>query len=681
VHAVLERLAEDAPVLVVVEDVHWADQSTRELLSFLFARRFARPISLVVSYRSDDLHRKHPLRATVGEWSRLAGVRRISLPALSDADVRTLVRTLDSAPLPESEMHAIVERAEGNAFFTEELVTATRMGERSLPDDLADLLLLRLDRLGEDSRATVRAASVAGRRVAHQPLSHVVDLDADRLDAALRAAVDGNVLVATGEDSYTFRHALLAEAVYDDLLPGERVRLHGAYAEALRSRRVDGTAADLARHARAAHDTATAVRASIEAGDDAMSVGGPDEAARHYEVALGLLAQWDSEADGSGQEPVDSAALTVKAGDAITAAGSPHRAVALVRDALERLPEHTSDEDRARLLLALAAAALVSDTDVGVLEVTSEALALVPAEQMTPLRAQVMSLHALANADHQRDEEAGRWASEARQLAERLGLPGVVADATTTLGRLEARAGDAEASKRVFADVVDRARADGDVMAEVRGLHQLGGVHFEAGELDDALRLYRRGADRAADNGRPWAPYAIDGRVMACLTAYTVGEWDLTELLADVSGQSPPGLAEAALAAAGMTVSAGRGDVGALALLPRLRPWWRRDGMIAIISGGAAIDLHADSGDLDAARAVHDEVVATVGELWQVKTFQARIRLAGLLLGQLVRQADVAGADRAAIAELGDDAVDAAAVASELARGRTRPLGPEGRAW
>lgn len=121
-------------------------------------------------------------------------------------------------------------------------------------------------------------------------LSAVVELDQEELERALRDAVESHVLVQVGDDGYAFRHALLAEAVYDDLLPGERVRLHAAYAEALGSRRVEGTAAELARHARAAHDLDTALRASVEAGDDAMAVGGPDEAAAHYEAALELLA-------------------------------------------------------------------------------------------------------------------------------------------------------------------------------------------------------------------------------------------------------------------------------------------------------------------------------------------------------------------------------------------------------
>jgi predicted ATPase len=232
VHVGLTALSQTAPLLVLVEDVHWADQSTREMLSFLFSRRFAAPVAIVASYRSDDLHRRHPLRKVAAEWARIPGVARVLLNPLPSEDVRTLVHQLHPTPLTEAEIAGIVQRADGNAFFVEELVGATRLAQ-SLPDDLAELLLVRLDRLSETAQQVVRTASVSGRRVSHGLLSEVAGVDDGELDAALREAVELNVLVPTSNDYYRFRHALLAEAVYDDLLPGERTRLHAAYARAL----------------------------------------------------------------------------------------------------------------------------------------------------------------------------------------------------------------------------------------------------------------------------------------------------------------------------------------------------------------------------------------------------------------------------------------------------------------
>ena len=250
VYAGLAQLSVDAPLLVILEDIHWADQSTRDLLTGLFTRPPAGPIAIVASYRSDDLHRRHPLRAATAEWARLPRVSRISLQPLPDSEIRHLVHQLHPDPISDLEVRRIIGRAEGNAFFTEELVAAVGEGGRMLPTDLADLLLVRLDRLDESTREIVRAAAVAGRRVSHTLLASVVGDDAG-FEAGLRAAVDANILLPI-RDRYAFRHALLAEAVYDDLLPGERVRWHTAYVAALSARGARATAAELARHARAA---------------------------------------------------------------------------------------------------------------------------------------------------------------------------------------------------------------------------------------------------------------------------------------------------------------------------------------------------------------------------------------------------------------------------------------------
>ncbi len=167
----------------------------------------------------------------------------------------------------------------------------------------------------------VRAASASGRRVAHDMLAAASGLDAAQLDEGLRKAVEMNVLVA-GDGRYSFRHALLGEAVYDDLLPGERVRLHGAYSAALQAGAASGTAAELARHARLAMDLDTALTASIQAGNEASQVGGPDEAAYHYQQALELLV----DPRRCAEVDIDLSKLVVSAAEALSASGDPERA-------------------------------------------------------------------------------------------------------------------------------------------------------------------------------------------------------------------------------------------------------------------------------------------------------------------------------------------------------------------
>ncbi len=681
VQAALAQLSEITPLLLIVEDVHWADRSTREMLSFLFARPLPARLSIVASYRSDDLHRRHPLRSTVG---RVEPARRGQPHPARPARRRRRPRAraaLRPGTMAERDVRDVVERAEGNAFFAEELVAAGRRNGRMLSTDLADLLLVRIDQLDESTRLVVRAASVAGRRVSHELLSRVVGLSEPELETALRGAVDGNVLVAVRPDGYAFRHALLAEAVYGDLLPGERVRLHAAYAKALAAGNSGGTAAELARHAQFGQDLPTAIRAGIQAGDEAMAVGGPDEAAHHYEVALELVTH--AGARPSELTDVDVVGLTVKAADALAAAGRVQRSLALQQEQLALLPPDAPGRDRARLLVGLASKCLLTDTTIDILALTTEALPLVPAVPPTRLRAELAATRARAQAMHYRLEEAGRWATEAIDLARELDLPDVLADATATVAQVVRRTGDPLGSLHKLTGNVTSARAARELPSELRSLFSIGALHFELGELGEARAAYLEGMQRARENGHPWAPYGVDSRVMVALVDYVCGDWESSLALADTSGETAPATPAAVLAGVGLQARAGRGDPTAVDTLPDLRPYWEHEGLIAILCAGAAIDIHGDAGDLAAATAAYHDVVESIGRLWELPSFQGQIRLATLLLAQLTAEAGRVGADaRAALAArapaLVEDALIASAAADTMGEGRR---GPESAAW
>ncbi len=442
----------------------------------------------------------------------------------------------------------------------------------------------------------------------------------------------------------------------------------------LSSGAADGTAAELARHAFAANDVATALSAAIAAGDEAMTVGGPAEATGHYEMALALLAQHGMD-DGAGVDPVD---IALRANEAAIAAGTLHRALALVQEQLQHLPADADPHRRALLLEAVASTALLDDTPIDALEFTTEALQLQP--DPGPFRARVMATHARANRVRAREEEAWRWATAAADMARELNLPAVLADATTTLARLTPdldpeRAEQAEQSLRAS---IAQAREGADVAAELRSSHGLGTLLYDVGRLEEARSAYLQSAERAVRMRRPWAPYGLDGRSMAGVVSYILGDWDDVLRLADVSTEHPPSLARAMLSGVGLAVAAGRGETSALAVLPRLRHAWEREGFVAVTCGAAAIDLYGDSGDLDAAIAVHDEVVDLVGRLWVDSAFQARVRLSGLLLGQLAAAARRAGgAERGEMIERGGVLLDAALKAA----GKAARRGPESRAW
>ncbi len=318
---------------------------------------------------------------------------------------------LHPAPLPEPELRGIVERAEGNAFFTEELVAAAELGAGRCPTDLADLLLVRLDQLDDAARLVVRAASV-GRspgpaRAAGRASSTSTS---DRSTRALRAAVERNVLVPVGADGYAFRHALLAEAVYDDLLPGERVRLHA------RLRRRAAQPATCRHRGRAgpacpgrARPRSTAARASIQAGDEAMAVGRP----RRGRAPLRGRARAAADPTGTPSRLLDVVDLTVKASTAATTAGHVPARSRWSRTSSTRCPPTPPADARARLLVALASPACSATAASTSSRVTTEALHLVPASSRPRCARRVLNMHARANADRAAIDEAARWAEAA----------------------------------------------------------------------------------------------------------------------------------------------------------------------------------------------------------------------------------------------------------------------------
>ncbi|HKN53071.1 MAG TPA: AAA family ATPase, partial [Amycolatopsis sp.] len=287
---VLTEVAQARPVVVLLEDLHWADASTRNLLSFLLSRLRNQRLLVVGSYREEDVHRRHPLRGLLSELVRLATVERIDLLPFTPVDARAFVEALADEPLKPEVVADIVERSEGNPFFVEELL-ASSTECKDLPAGLAEVLLARLERLSGQTRRAVRVTSVAGEPVSHAALYEISQLGEDELDEALREAVQHHVLVIEN-GFYTFRHALLQEAVYGDLLPGERTRTHAAYAARIQSMpQGRGHEAKLAYHSLQSRDLATALSALVHAMREAEKLGAPGAALGHVEQALSI---WDA---------------------------------------------------------------------------------------------------------------------------------------------------------------------------------------------------------------------------------------------------------------------------------------------------------------------------------------------------------------------------------------------------
>ena len=229
----LERLAEQRPLVLVVEDAHWADRSSRDLIAFLIGyQRSLHNVLIVVTYRSDELHRTHPLRPLLAELARIDWVERTELPRLSRSQAEELAAALLGRSPDRELTDDLYERAEGNPLFTEELL-ACDTGCAGIPDSLADLLQQAVRRLPEDTQEVLRIASAGSGSISHALLAKVSGHTEDELIAVIRPAVTANVLVTTADDGYAFRHALIREAVHEDLLPGEHSSVHTRFALAI----------------------------------------------------------------------------------------------------------------------------------------------------------------------------------------------------------------------------------------------------------------------------------------------------------------------------------------------------------------------------------------------------------------------------------------------------------------
>jgi DNA-binding CsgD family transcriptional regulator len=435
----LGRLSAARPVMFVIEDLHWADQSTLDLAAFLVRALRAVPVLLVITYRSDELHRRHPLRSLLSGWERVRSVDHIELRRFDRGEVAAqLAAILGGQPSP-AVAEEVFDRSGGNAYLVEEIAGVIRDGgdPGDLPPSLRDVLLSRVDAVSLAAQRLLRTASVAGRVVPDRLLAEVAGMDESELFAALREAVENHLLLVDhAGHSYAFRHALTRDAVYDDMLPGERGRLHAAYGEALeRDRALAGDAAAvpalLAHHWYAALDLPRALPATIEAATSAAASYAPAEALRHLERALEI---WPRAADAGQRTGLDLVEVNRLAAEAAYRSGAVARSLSLLEAVLADLPPGFDPVRRALLLERRGRVLRDASRSAEAAAALEQALALLPPEQTT--RAHAVVLAALARAPmHLADMQASAGtARQAVAAARAAGAKDVEADAAITLG-------------------------------------------------------------------------------------------------------------------------------------------------------------------------------------------------------------------------------------------------------
>ena len=334
----LEHLTRHSPVVLVIEDAHWADRSSRDLLMFLIGnQRSLSGLLIVVTYRSDELHRTHPLRPLLASLDRIGWVERLEVQRLTRHDTSELAtRILGREPASDL-AEALYHRSEGNPLFVEALLCCDGELSRELPESLRDLLLESVRRLPEDTQEVLRVASAGGTTTGHALLRVVSGLDDAALTRAVRPAVIANVLHPSG-DGYAFRHELIREAVHDDLLPGEHGRLHSRFAEAIDADPAlvpPGRAAiEMAHHWHSAHDSPWAL---IGAWRAAAQAGRAVAAAERLSLLARVLELWDQVPDAAERIEADHVRVLEEAVSAAQDAGEFERGIALSTSALRVL--------------------------------------------------------------------------------------------------------------------------------------------------------------------------------------------------------------------------------------------------------------------------------------------------------------------------------------------------------
>ncbi|MEU6348807.1 AAA family ATPase [Streptomyces sp. NPDC047072] len=542
----LERVAADRTVVVALEDLHWADASTRHLLSFLFRTLRTGRLVVLATYRADDIHRRHPLRPLLAELDRLRTVRRVELGRFNRDEVcRQIAGILATEPDP-AQVDDIFERSDGNAFFVEELaVCATEGCGTGLTDSLRDLLLVRVESLPETTQRVARIVAEGGSTVEYRLLAAVAQLAEDDLIEALRAAVNANILTpAPDGDGYRFRHSLVREAVADDLLPGERSRLNRRYAEALEADPALVPAAErvmrLASYWYHAHDAAKALPVVLEASVAARRRHAYSEQLRLLERAMEL---WDTVPEDvrAALRPVDYTEvyppcgcdpattplryldLMAEAAVAGRLGGERERALKIIKRALHLL-EEDGDPLRAAWFWVQRSHLIQAQARGDGWAELAAAEDLVRGLPPSEVHAEVLANVANWSMVHVPGPEALTAAERAVEYARMVGAREIEMNARLTLAGLAVESGSVETGLDEMYEVLRQTVEDGIPSVASRAYVNLPSALEGIGRSREAVEIMQEGLAHARRHGLSDKEAWIWGNLAE--SSYTLGHWD-----------------------------------------------------------------------------------------------------------------------------------------------------------
>ncbi len=627
--ALLEAFGEQQPVLLLIEDLHWADSSTRGFVTFL-ARMACRERLLVVgTYRTDELHRRHPLRPLLAELTRDPGTRLVELEPFTRDELAAQLEDILGHPPEHSLVERLHSRSGGNALFAEELLAAGLDGRGSLPPTLRDALMVRVEKLPAETQELLRW--LACQPLDHELLAQLSQLEARQLSTALREAMASHIVVVD-EGVYGFRHALLREVVRDDLLPGERTQLHRAIAEALEDRLGEGEpgahlSAQIAYHWTEAQDQPAALAASMRAAAAAEHVQAYAEAASLYARALEL---WERVAEAARLAGCDHVALLARAANAADLAGDATRQEMLLERALGMVDEHAEPRRAAFLLERLHRAQWSLNRQERGVETIDRALALLEPDEQTSERAALLAAKARARMLQGRHREAADAGRAALAVAQAIGDSRVEARALSALGIALFGQGDVAGGTRTLRDGVAIAR-EHELLDELATLYaNLADMLHISARSDEALEVVHEAHDVLGDHdsrARAWL------RLLLSEIRFDAGDWDAAEAAIPRLERGNVGtlLLNQRLRRAELLL--GRGELGAareqIEGAARVARGSTEPQFVGVL-GVACAELELREGDFDAARTALDDALDQIEFCSDDVTRIARLARAGV---------------------------------------------------
>jgi class 3 adenylate cyclase len=515
----LAGLAARSPVVVVLEDLHWADESSRELLTFLAVRLREEPVLIAATLREEDL--ADPVRRWLAELERRPRVTRLRLGRMTDAEITGLVAGVMPAGARPDQVSALIAAADGNPLFAKELADAAPGGP---PASITDAVLAKASALSAQSRAVVEQVSVADGGMSGDLLAATVKLPEAHLLAAVRAGVEAGLLTAVG-DGYSFPHALIREVIYTQTLPSQRRVLHRRLAEVLADRPADPGL--LSRHWHRAGCPDRAAAAAVLAARHAVSVRAYPEAAKHYGLAIELMSSLPEAGPDLLEEAAQSASW----------AGDAKQAVTWATAALARA-DQAAPMDRARWLERLGRYRWETGDLKAAVDAADQAMALLEDEPPSRLQARVLAALATWRVLLGEADAALPLVTKAMKVAQQIGADAVYSHGLATLGIIEAQYGDLEDGLAALQTAFTLACRVGSIEDAIRAAANRVYLLYRVGRFAEAVEAGRSGRSAVAAMGAPPAiTTGIGNNAAAALLAS--GRWaEADQLLAELVAES-----------------------------------------------------------------------------------------------------------------------------------------------